>query len=95
MFKIGDKVKCKITGFEGIVTGEHSWITGCDTYSVRPNKLGKDGEYPETKNFDENQLNMVEAGAVNLSDGSSTTEVETPVKKGGPQDTPSSTSNVS
>ena len=32
--KFGDKVRDKVTGFEGIVTGRVSYMTGCDQYAV-------------------------------------------------------------
>lgn len=42
-FQLGDEVKCKITGFTGIVIGQHRWLHGCLTYSVRSREL-KDGK---------------------------------------------------
>ena len=58
-FNLGDKVKDKITGFEGIVTGRHQWVNNCNTYSVQPQIL-KDDAPQDACNFDESQLDLVE-----------------------------------
>lgn len=57
-FNLGDKVRCKITGFEGIVIGRHQWINNCNTYSVKSQVL-KDGMPQESVNFDEPQLELI------------------------------------
>ena len=62
-FGLGDKLKDKITGFEGIVTGRHQWINNCNTYSVKPQTL-KDGVPQDSCNFDEPQLDLVEEKAI-------------------------------
>lgn len=61
-FNLGDKVRDKITTFEGIVTGRHQWINNCNTYSVKPQTL-KDGAPQEAHAFDEPQLDLVEEKA--------------------------------
>lgn len=33
MIILGRKVRDKVTGFEGIVTGRATYLTGCDQYS--------------------------------------------------------------
>lgn len=60
MIKLGDKVKDSITGFEGIVIGVSTWITGCDQYCVAP-KAPK-GDYKESVWFDEGRLKVVGKG---------------------------------
>lgn len=62
-FNLGDKLKDKITGFEGIVTGRHQWINNCNTYSVKPQVL-KDGVPQDSHSFDEPQLDLVEEKAI-------------------------------
>lgn len=61
-FSIGDKVKDKITGFEGIVVVRSQWLNNCNTYGVQPTTL-KDGAPQERQSFDEPQLELVERGA--------------------------------
>ncbi len=34
--KLGDKVRCKITGFTGIVVAKTEFINGCVQYNVAP-----------------------------------------------------------
>jgi hypothetical protein len=56
MFKIqmGQKVKCCITGFEGIVTGRADYISGCRQYLVQPK--GKKNEIANSLWLDEDRL---------------------------------------
>ena len=58
-FNLGDKVKCKVTGFEGIIIGRHEWLYGCTTYSVKPQKVDKDGKPQESASFDESGIELV------------------------------------
>ena len=61
MFKLGNKVKDKVSGLVGIATSRVEYLNGCVQYCVRPpvNKAGElvDGEY-----FDEEQLSFVSKG---------------------------------
>lgn len=57
MINLGDKVKEKITGFEGIVTAKTEWINGCVRLSVQSPKL-KDGKPLEVQWFDEGDLEL-------------------------------------
>jgi len=59
--KLGQKVKDKITGFEGIVMATAQWLTGCDQCIVRPQML-KDGKTIESEWFDEARLEVIEGG---------------------------------
>lgn len=52
------KVRDKITGFEGMVTGHSDYITGCDQYLVQPPV--KETEFKEPRWFDANRLEVVE-----------------------------------
>ena len=62
-FKLGSKLKCKVTGFEGIATGHCEYITGCDTYCLNPG-IDKDGKLQDTKWFDDMVLKVLEENAV-------------------------------
>ena len=42
--ELGDRVRHVIHGFEGIVEGYHCWLTGCDSVTIRPTDLNKDGQ---------------------------------------------------
>ena len=77
-FDLGTTVKDTVSGFSGIIVGQHQWLTGCATYSVQP-PVDKDGKIPDTVGFDENRLEEVKAKAAPKSDRT----------KGGPHDTPS------
>jgi len=76
--ELGKKYRDKVTGFEGVATGHHKWLTGCDTLSLQP-PVDKDGKVPGTQGFDINRLEEVADEQV---------EVETKDRRGGPQDSP-------
>jgi hypothetical protein len=58
--KLGVRAKDKITGFEGIVTGKASYLTGCDQYSLQPE--AKESDYKEGRWFDVGRLVFVNNG---------------------------------
>jgi hypothetical protein len=62
IFKHGTKVRCKITGFEGIITGYCDYITGCAQYLVQPPV--KDEEYKDAHWIDEGRLDITVDGVV-------------------------------
>jgi hypothetical protein len=63
---LGDKARDRVTGFEGIVTGYHEWITGCDTVTLTP-PVDKDGKERESKgSYDVNRVEVIKAGAVKI-----------------------------
>lgn len=55
--KLGAKVKDKITGFSGTVTGLVTYITGCSQALVAPG-VGKDGALRASEWFDEQRLEV-------------------------------------
>lgn len=57
MIALGTKVRDKITGFTGIVTGYVTYITGCNQALVAP-QAGKDGSLKESAWFDEQRLEI-------------------------------------
>lgn len=74
--KLGNKVRDKVTGFEGIATAKVEYITGCDQYCVNPG-VGKDGEIREGVYIDVMRLEVVDQGI--------SIEVSATAKPGGPQ----------
>ena len=55
---LGKKVKDKVSNFTGIATGRHTFLAGCDRYTVQP-EVEKDGKLPECQTFDEPQLQII------------------------------------
>jgi len=65
MIKLGDKVKDRIIGLEGIVVARTDWLNGCIRMLVQPQEL-KDGKPVETSSFDIEELILIQADAVSL-----------------------------
>lgn len=63
VIKLGSKVKCKITGFEGVATAKIEYINGCVQYCVKP-RIGADGTMPEGSYIDVQQLDVIPGGIV-------------------------------
>lgn len=82
MIELGVTVRDKLTGFEGVAVGRHSYLTGCDRYTVQPSVL-KDGVPQAAQPFDELQLTVVPGKEV-LNFNAPTESA----KKGGPRDDP-------
>lgn len=59
MIELGSKVKDKITGFEGVVTGRTEWLTGCVRLAVQPSSLTKEGASKAEEWLDESRLDLV------------------------------------
>lgn len=57
--KMGDKVRCKLSGFEGTADGRAVYLNGCVQFRVTSKDL-KDGE-PIREWFDEDDLEVVKA----------------------------------
>lgn len=81
--EIGNKVRDKITGLVGIVTGLTKWVTGCDTAQVQPQTL-HEGRPVDACGIDVTRLEILDSS--NILEPS-TTEADCPVvaKPGGPQ----------
>lgn len=75
---LGKTFKDRVTGFEGVATGVHHWLTGCSTVSIQP-PIDKNGKVPESQGFDFTRLDQVEQPEV---------KVDTSKVRGGPQDCP-------
>lgn len=61
--KLGDEVKDKISGFQGIVTADALFVAGCRRIRVQSQKL-HDGEPVKGHWFDEPNLQMVKKNAL-------------------------------
>ena len=59
--KLGKKVKDRVSGFKGIVTGETVYLQGCHRLMVQPS-VNKDGTMPKTEHFDEPDLIVISDG---------------------------------
>ena len=59
--ELGSKVKCIVTGFEGIITERAEYLNGCVQYKVTP-KMKKDGTVQESYYIDEEQLKVTGKG---------------------------------
>ena len=58
---LGKKAKDKITGFEGIITSKHVYLTGCTQYGIQPT-IDKDGKVPDKNYFDEGRIEIIGEG---------------------------------
>lgn len=57
--KLGQKAKCKVTGFVGVAICRASYIHGVDRIDLQP-PIDKDGKLLESEMFDEMQLTVVD-----------------------------------
>ncbi len=74
-FKMRERVRCNVTGFEGVVTGYADYLTGCEQYCVKPTTLDKDGKMQNGHWLDQDQLDKVKAAP----------KRKAPTRTGGPQ----------
>lgn len=63
MIKLGSKVRCKITGFEGIAITRTEWLNGCVGICVKPLGLFE-GKPIEPVTYDEFELEEVQENAI-------------------------------
>lgn len=85
--KLGDRVKDKVSGFQGIATGKYSYLSGCDRLEVQPSAFTTpEGEMklPDSKVFDVTNLVVNEVGVVKLFHADS--ESDPMQRPGGPKD---------
>ena len=79
-FKLGQTVRCRITGFTGVVIARTQWIANCNTYNVKA-KVLSDGKPLDSHAFDEPTLELINSESI--------LQLHTPPKKtGGPVETP-------
>lgn len=61
MEKLGKEAVDKITGFKGIITSKHIYLTGCSQYGIQP-VVDKDGKVPDMRYFDEGRIEIIGDG---------------------------------
>lgn len=57
-FKNGQKVRERLSGFEGTITAEIEYMNGCIRYQIQP-RLLVDGTYQDSVIIDEQQLDLL------------------------------------
>ena len=62
---LGDKVRDKVTGFEGIAVARCEYITGCDHIEIKPQSL-HNGKTIEGHWFDVARIEILESSAIKL-----------------------------
>ena len=60
MLKLGSKGRDIISGFEGIVIGHCTYLTGCNQTLLAPRGLGTDGRKIESEWFDDVPIEAVD-----------------------------------
>lgn len=60
MIQLGQKVRDKITGFEGTATSKVEYINGCIQFGIKP--ISTDGKMPNTEYIDDQQLEVIDEG---------------------------------
>ena len=63
-FNNGDKVRERVTGFTGIITGAVSYITGCNQHLVTAKAKDENSE-AKAQWYDDGRLELVEANSIN------------------------------
>lgn len=84
MANLGDKVRDKVSNFQGLAVAKYSYLSGCDRLEVQPPSFTTaDGEVklPDSKVFDDINLEVVEAGVVKPFHADSEPDIP-----GGPKD---------
>jgi len=61
MIELGQEGKDKITGFKGIITARHQYLTGCDQYTLSP-PMNKEGTLGDNFQFDEGRIEITGEG---------------------------------
>ena len=61
--ELGDLVREKITGLEGIAIAKTEWLNGCVRFSVQGRVLDKEGKVPDPQCFDIQQIALVQKQA--------------------------------
>ena len=78
MFQLGDKVKDKITGFEGIIVAIVHYLTGCSQYGIKPTKLSDTDRPQDAYYMNIHQVELVEAGSIKIDSVSDTKDPSGP-----------------
>lgn len=62
--KLGDRIRERITGFEGICFGKTEYLTGCRHVCISPESCDDKGKPKEAEWFDENRCEVVVEAAI-------------------------------
>lgn len=65
----GDRVKDRLTGFEGIVVATAQYMTGCDQALVKPEGLKEDKSMIDACWLDTQRLEVIQASAFTIDNG--------------------------
>ena len=57
--KLGDKVRCKVTGFTGIAVAKVEYLNGCIQFGVKPKQKAKENTMPDVVFIDVEQLEII------------------------------------
>lgn len=87
---LGDKVRDRISGFEGVVIGVTEWLYNCRRPIVQPFTVDSNGKPVASESFDEPQLEVLEKAVFKTE-----TPLKTSKKTGGPRITPAQRSTPS
>ncbi len=60
LIQLGDRVRDKVSGIEGIAAGRTLWLNGCERWTLSPN-AGEDGKLSDDICVDVQQLELVES----------------------------------
>lgn len=82
--KLGDKVKCKITGYTGILTSMVNHINGCTRFGIQA-PMDKDGKVPECLWVDEPQVEFVEETNITKTSPSTGGPISAPRREATPK----------
>lgn len=66
--KLGQRVRDRLTHFEGLATGRAEYLTGCATILVQPRcKQGEPMEWVESRWIDEPRLEITDGNVLELN----------------------------
>jgi len=65
-YELGDQVEDIVTSLVGVVIGSIEFLNGCKQYSVKQQKLSKDGKPIEGEWIDEGQLVLKKSDVLNV-----------------------------
>jgi len=63
-YNLGDRIKDRHTGVEGIIVSMNFYATGCMTYDTQPVQLDRDGKIVDTINIPQERMILVKAAEV-------------------------------
>lgn len=63
LIKLGQKVRDRVTGLEGIAYGRSTWLFGCDRITIQP-PVDKDGKVPDAWSCDEPQVEVIDEAVI-------------------------------